>query len=354
MKTLEGGGQTAALEHREGRRRDRRTPYRLTAGVLLFFAVACGSTAPAPQPQTVPQTEHGVASWYGQEFAGRTTANGEIFDPLLFTAAHRSLPFGTIVDVRNARTNQSVRVRINDRGPYIGNRTIDLSYAAAQQISLIEPGSGEIDLTIVRLGKGEREPPAPFSVTIGNETPAPPVAATAPPTAITPVPAPAPQPVVVDRVQVENRKQVSPSGKSVDIVPLPQPAAPTSVAARQTPPPAPAPAPAPVPVPAPVPPPAPAPAPPTVKVQPQPVAPAPQPQPATSPTGRYVVQVGAFSQEANAKALQDRLTRIGQTSHIDHGSLYFVRLGPFATREGAVQMRSKLEAAGISAIVITP
>ena len=84
------------------------------------------------------------------------------------------------------------------------------------------------------------------------------------------------------------------------------------------------------------------------------MAPAPQPQPATSPTGRYVVQVGAFSQEANAKALQDRLTRIGQPSHIDHGSLYFVRLGPFATREGAVQMRSKLEAAGISAIVITP
>lgn len=344
MKTLECGGQAAALEHRDERRRGRRTPYRLAASVLLFFAVACGTTAPAPQPQAVPQTEHGVASWYGQEFAGRTTANGEIFDPLLFTAAHRSLPFGTIVDVRNAKTNQSVRVRINDRGPYIGNRTIDLSYAAAQQISLIEPGSGEIDLTIVRLGKGEREPPAPFSVTIGNETPAPQVAAAAPPAAITPAPAPAPQPVVVDRVQVENRKQVSPSGKSVEIVPLPQPPAPTSVAARQTPPPAP--------VPAPVPPPAPAPAP--VRVQPQPVAPAPQPQPATSPTGRYVVQVGAFSVEENAKILQTRLTKIGLDSHVDHGSLYFVRLGPYATREEAVQIRAKLENAGISAIVMRP
>src|SRR5260221_9311620 len=183
----------------------------MTLAALVTLAFACTTTRKTTTPpQTQPTNEQGVASWYGQEFAGRTTANGEIFDPLLFTAAHRSLPFGTIVDVRNARTNQSVRVRINDRGPYIGNRTIDLSYAAAQQISLIEPGSGEIDLTIVRLGKGEREPPAPFSVTIGNETPAPPVAATAPPTAITPVPAPTPQPVVVDRVQVENRKQVSP------------------------------------------------------------------------------------------------------------------------------------------------
>jgi cell division protein FtsN len=76
--------------------------------------------------------------------------------------------------------------------------------------------------------------------------------------------------------------------------------------------------------------------------------------PAPTPGGRYVVQVGAFSQEPNAKALQDRLTRIGQQSHIVHGSLYFVRVGPFATREDAVQVRAKLEAAGISAIVITP
>src|SRR6266849_10340202 len=106
-----------------------------------LVAYGCTTTAPkAPEPEKL----HGVASWYGQEFAGRTTANGEIFDPMLLTAAHRSLPFGTLVEVLNPKTNESVRVRINDRGPYIGNRMIDLSYAAAQQISLIEPGSGDV------------------------------------------------------------------------------------------------------------------------------------------------------------------------------------------------------------------
>ena len=87
-----------------------------------------------------------VASWYGEEFAGRTTANGEIFDPLLLTAAHRTLPFGTVLDVTNPKTADR-RVRINDRGPFIGGRVIDLSYAAAQQIGLIEPGIGEVDMS---------------------------------------------------------------------------------------------------------------------------------------------------------------------------------------------------------------
>src|SRR5258708_35445895 len=109
----------------------------------MWSGFACRSRAPAPTPQAQPQTDRGVASWYGQEFAGRTTANGEIFDPMLFTAAHRTLPFGTIVDVRNPKTNQTVRVRVNDRGPYIGNRTIALSYAPAQQISHIAPGRGD-------------------------------------------------------------------------------------------------------------------------------------------------------------------------------------------------------------------
>jgi rare lipoprotein A len=300
----------------------------------MLFGFACRSTAPSPTPSPTPQTDRGVASWYGQEFAGRTTANGEIFDPMLFTAAHRTLPFGTIVDVHNPKTNQSVRVRINDRGPYIGNRVIDLSYAAAQQIGLIEPGSGDVDLLIVRLGKGEREPPAPFSVTIGNETPAPVQVAAAPPPAPAPVIAPAPQPVV------ETRKQVAPSGKTVEVVPVPAPQPVTPQPQPRVVPPA---APVPVPTPAPVPPPAPA---------PQPTAERPARAPAS--TGRYVVQVGAFSQEANAKALQERLARIGQDSHIEHGSLYFVRIGPFATRDTAVQVRAKLENAGISAIVITP
>src|SRR5260370_32980768 len=114
-------------------------------GGVLVFAYGC---ATARRGRTLPWPTDllGVASWYGQEFAGRTTANGEIFDPLLMTAAHRSLPFGTLVDVRNLKTNQSVRVRINDRGPYISNRMIDLSYAAAQQIGPAGLASGEAEL----------------------------------------------------------------------------------------------------------------------------------------------------------------------------------------------------------------
>src|SRR2546423_5287391 len=133
--------------------------------VIFFVIYGCATTQPQPAVQTA-EPLHGVASWYGQEFAGRTTANGEIFDPLLFTAAHRTLPFGTVVDVKNSKSGESVRVRINDRGPFVGNRMIDLSYAAAQQIGLIDPGSGEVDVKIVSVGRGDREPPAAYTVTV--------------------------------------------------------------------------------------------------------------------------------------------------------------------------------------------
>jgi len=99
--------------------------------VILFVAYGCATTAPQPE---VPKVEnlHGVASWYGQEFAGRTTANGEIFDPLLLTAAHRTLPFGTRVRVTNLANGRRVVVRINDRGPFKKGRVIDLTPAAAR------------------------------------------------------------------------------------------------------------------------------------------------------------------------------------------------------------------------------
>ncbi|WP_456685814.1 septal ring lytic transglycosylase RlpA family protein [Bradyrhizobium sp. P5_C11_2] len=78
----------------------------------------------------------GVASWYGPGFHGRKTANGERFDMNALTAAHRTLPLGTHVRVTNTRTGQSVVVRINDRGPYVGRRVIDLSKASAQAIGM--------------------------------------------------------------------------------------------------------------------------------------------------------------------------------------------------------------------------
>jgi hypothetical protein len=89
------------------------------------------------------------ASWYGPRFHGRRTANGEVFNQNLFTAAHRTLPFGTLVLVTNPATGRSVLVRINDRGPYIRGRSIDLSRAAARAIGMEEAGVAEVELAIV-------------------------------------------------------------------------------------------------------------------------------------------------------------------------------------------------------------
>ena len=80
------------------------------------------------------------ASWYGPRFHGKTTANGEIYDQTALTAAHKSLKFGTILKVTNPRNNKSVIVRINDRGPYIPGRQLDLSKSAAEQLGLIFSG----------------------------------------------------------------------------------------------------------------------------------------------------------------------------------------------------------------------
>lgn len=91
----------------------------------------------------------GVASYYGRAFAGRRTASGDVFDPTELTAAHRTLPFGSRVKVTNRRNGRAVVVRINDRGPFHGNRVIDLSRAAASEIGLVGPGSGRVELALL-------------------------------------------------------------------------------------------------------------------------------------------------------------------------------------------------------------
>ena len=112
----------------------------------------CATRAPsAPDAQGVPDTaqdggdaqaeiERGLASWYGERFHGRRTASGETFDMHALTAAHKTLPFGTKVRVRHATTGQEVLVRINDRGPHVRGRIIDLSRAAAAAIGLVHTG----------------------------------------------------------------------------------------------------------------------------------------------------------------------------------------------------------------------
>lgn len=91
----------------------------------------------------------GIASYYGARFAGRKTANGERFNPGALTAAHKTLPFGSKVRVTHERTGKSVIVRINDRGPYVHGRMIDLSRAAAEQIGLVRAGHGRVTLELL-------------------------------------------------------------------------------------------------------------------------------------------------------------------------------------------------------------
>jgi len=88
--------------------------------------------------------QEGIASWYGREFEGRPTASGEIFNASQFTAAHPSLPFGTVVVVTNQHNNKSVIVRINDRGPFVSARIIDISRAAAEQLDMIVTGTAPV------------------------------------------------------------------------------------------------------------------------------------------------------------------------------------------------------------------
>ncbi len=108
---------------------------------------------PVPRPTRVITTEgyqlEGIASWYGGKFQGRLTANGEVFDTNELTAAHRELPFGTTVRVTNTDTGASVVVRINDRGPFVDNRVIDLSRAAADAIGLTATGVAPVVLEVL-------------------------------------------------------------------------------------------------------------------------------------------------------------------------------------------------------------
>jgi rare lipoprotein A len=98
---------------------------------------------PAP---TASYTEQGIASWYGREFHEKPTATGEVYDMYAMTAAHKTLPLGTWVVVTDLGTQRSVRVRINDRGPFVKDRIIDLSYGAADELGMVEKGTTEVEV----------------------------------------------------------------------------------------------------------------------------------------------------------------------------------------------------------------
>jgi rare lipoprotein A len=138
------------------------------SGLALLLLCGCSSVKPPPtspgyskpykigknwyKPMTHVRTfkQRGKASWYGRKFHGRKTASGEIYNMYAMTAAHKTLPLGTFVRVHNLKNNRKIDVRINDRGPFIRGRIIDLSYTAAKKLGIV--GSGTAPVEIVALG----------------------------------------------------------------------------------------------------------------------------------------------------------------------------------------------------------
>jgi rare lipoprotein A len=290
-----------------------RHPFRLVCFAALALSLAaCGSTPSgsgesAPpgggkgiykvgQPYQIDGTwyypaedwnydETGIASWYGEQFHGKYTANGEVFDLNQVTAAHRTLPMPTVVRVTNLDNGRSIAVRVNDRGPYARGRIIDMSRRAAQLLGFEGQGTAKVHVQIM---VPESIQVASLAGRRGTE----PALAAAPPPQAAPVP-----PVAAE--------------------PLPAPPG-VSVAANK-----------PVPLPTP-------PAPQSLPPQPgQPIAEAPLPERVqvvpVQPTGIYI-QAGAFANADRAVQLKARLEKYGPvnvtTAKVSGMNMYRVRVGP--------------------------
>jgi rare lipoprotein A len=137
---------------------------------LLVMVAASSCTRP---PRTVPPEvtpegiETGLASWYGPGFHGRPTSSSEIYDMHDMTAAHPTLPFGTYVMVTNLENDRTAVVRINDRGPFVGGRIIDLSRAAASVLGIIGPGTARVRLEVLKDYRETASSPPRFFVQVG-------------------------------------------------------------------------------------------------------------------------------------------------------------------------------------------
>ncbi len=144
----------------------------LLVGVVLVLAGCGGPHYQVPRTMYPPPkpgwTQVGVASWYGPDFHGKKTANGEVYNMYDYTAAHKFLPFGTYVRVQNLDNGRWVVVRINDRGPFVKDRIIDLSYAAARAIGMIGPGTARVRITVVSPPPRALAPVGVYYIQVGS------------------------------------------------------------------------------------------------------------------------------------------------------------------------------------------
>ena len=149
--------------------------------VILFFLTACGPrhvamdrSTPPPEKQEMKkesvkrktnEVQYGVASWYGGEFHGRPTSSGEIYDMYQLTCAHNTHPLGTVVMVTNLENGRSLELRVNDRGPFVKDRIIDVSYAAAQMLGMWAKGTALVKVEVISPGI---EPVQRFTLQVGS------------------------------------------------------------------------------------------------------------------------------------------------------------------------------------------
>lgn len=141
----------------------------LAAMTTCLVISATGCSAHRFEQNRPGAVQRGVASWYGADFHGRRTASGSVYDMHDMTAAHRELPLGSQVEVRNLENGKSVRVEITDRGPFKKGRIVDMSFAAAKALGMMQKGTARVELQILELGPGPSGPNTAtrFTVQVG-------------------------------------------------------------------------------------------------------------------------------------------------------------------------------------------
>ena len=251
-----------------------------------------------PATSLRPYKERGVASWYGRKFHGEKTSTGEVYDMYAMTAAHPTLPLPSYARVTNIATGKSAIVRVNDRGPFLHNRVIDLSYAAANRIGILQKGSGEVEVEAI----------------IPIETAATSAAAPLPPIAAAPAPASNGAPPVTAAPGGTNAVSAAPAAVSPgDPTPVVTPAG--TVAAG-------------------------------------PFAP-----PVTATDSGFVVQLAAFASNANADNFRARLApsiaSVGAEPKVRQvNGLFRVFVGPYGSRDDARRVADRLrDALGLSSTI---
>lgn len=133
--------------------------------IVIVALIVSSCAFPAYRsPYAAGYVERGVASWYGEDFHGRPTSSGEIYNMYDLTAAHKLMPLGTVAKITNLDNGRSVVVKINDRGPFVDGRVIDLSYSAASEIGMVDEGVSKVEIKVLKWGKSLSD----FTVQIGS------------------------------------------------------------------------------------------------------------------------------------------------------------------------------------------